>query len=125
MNRSALLRLASLVVVSATLCACAAPPPPAPVAARLTVPSPGCLEQLAQFAGQVTGRKVTLGSPGSFADTDQLVLERPGPRGPDGRSAEAEVFQLQQVPGGVCTVLHVKSGARAPLAACMCAPKTP
>ncbi len=119
------MRIACLLVIGSALCACATPPPPVPVAARLTVPSPGCLEQLAQFAGQVTGRKVTLGSPASFTDTDQLVLEKPGPRGPDGRSAEAEVFQLQQVPGGVCSVLHVKSGARAPLAACSCAPKSP
>jgi hypothetical protein len=124
------LLLGALAVSIVALAACTTPPAssPGPVPARLTIPSPGCLEQLAQFASKVTGRKVTLGSLGSFADTDQLVLEPPGPRAADGRpiagrTGDAEVFQLQQAPDAVCSVLHVGSGARASLGACTCTPK--
>jgi hypothetical protein len=95
--------------------------------------APICLEQLAQFATQATGRKVTLGTDTSFADTDQLVLEPPMPRGPDGRpldgrrvgGPESEVFRLTMVPGGgPCTVTHQRTGLQAPLAACKCSPKS-
>jgi hypothetical protein len=40
-----------------------------------------------------------------------------------GRTGDAEVFQLQQAPGAVCSVLHVGSGASASLGACTCTPK--
>jgi hypothetical protein len=114
------------------LAACATPPPPAPVPARLLTLTPICLEQLAAFATKATGRKVTLGADTSFAETDQLVLEPPMPRGPDGRpldgrrigGPESEVFRLAMVPGGTCTVVHQRTGLQAPLAACSCTPKT-
>lgn len=113
------------------LAACTTPAPPVPVPARIATPTPICLEQLAQFATQATGRKVSLGAGTSFADTDQLVLEPPMPRGPDGRpldgrcigGPESEVFRLTMLPGGPCTVTHERTRLQAPLAACSCVPK--
>ncbi len=111
---------------------CAAPPAATgPVPATLTVLAPACLEQLAQFSSQATGRKVSLGAQNSFLDTDQLVLEQASPRGPDGLPLDgrrvgaptAEVFRLLVTPGGTCTVLHERTGLQAPLAACSCRPK--
>lgn len=127
---------AALAVLTASasvvLAACATSPPPAPVPARLVTLTPICLEQIAAFATQATGRKVTLGADTSFANTDQLVLEPPMPRGPDGRpldgrrigGPESEVFRLVMVPGGTCTVVHQRTGLQAPLAACSCVAKS-
>jgi len=55
---------------------------------------------------------------------DVMLVDRAADGRPiAGRTGDAEVFQLQQAPGAVCSVLHVGSGARASLGACTCAPK--
>jgi hypothetical protein len=93
--------------------------------ARLSSPpSQACIAQLSTFASQTAKRPVTL-TDQAFAQSDQLLLERPNLRGPDGklldgRSLERpESFRLARK-AGVCTVTHANSGQRADLSACTC-----
>jgi hypothetical protein len=87
-------------------------------------PSALCLTQLTAFASGTSKRNVTL-TEQAFAQSDQLLLERPLIRGADGRLLDGrsmdrpEVYRLVRK-GNACSVIHANSGARSELPSCNC-----
>jgi hypothetical protein len=122
---------AILTAVALAAAGCAAPmnaDSPSTPARFATAPSSACIEQMQAFAGQQTGRGVTL-TDKAFADSDVLLLERPILRGPDGRPLDGrsmerpEVFKLVQQ-AGQCVMVHERTGARQVLQGCNCVSHT-
>jgi hypothetical protein len=98
---------------------------PASIPARMSgTPSDACLTQLTAFASQVTQRSVTL-TQQAFAQSSQLLLERPPLRGPDGKLLDGRSLERPEAlhllkQAGTCAVLHEGSNQRAALPACAC-----
>ncbi len=87
--------------------------------ARLATSAPGCLEAIEAVVERATGNRVLLG-PAAFATTDELVLARQQPRGPDGRpldgrarAATPVVFRLA-LAGGQCQIRRVDASGTLP-----------
>lgn len=104
-------------------------PAAASVPAKLLNPGPACLADLQAFAERATGMSVVL-TGASFAQSDELRLERPVIRGADGRPLDGrslgrpEVFKLVRR-GQSCVAMHANSSLEDPLPACNCVALTP
>jgi hypothetical protein len=117
-------------LLAAALAGCQATQAQAPQAqaekpARMTgTPSSACLTQLTAFASSATKRTVTL-TEQAFAQSDQLLLERPLIRGPDGRPLDGRSMERPSSvrlvrAGALCSVIHENSATRTELPDCRC-----
>jgi hypothetical protein len=92
--------------------------------ARMVDPSVSCLNELQQFAETATGQHVTL-TAASFAELDELILERRPLRSADGRLLDGRSMDRPQSlrlmqRNDSCVVIHPKSGLERVLSQCRC-----
>jgi hypothetical protein len=92
--------------------------------ARLIEPTPACLDELRQFAEASTGREVSVTS-ASFAQDDELLLERRLLRGPDGRLLDGRSMDRPELlrlvrRNNACIAIHPKSEIKRALNRCQC-----
>lgn len=95
-----------------------------PQPARLLAPSQACLDELRQFAEEATGRQVTI-TTASFAQSDELLLERAMHRGADGRPLDGRSMDRPELlrllrRNDACIVIHPKSEIKRALNRCQC-----